>query len=183
HENAPIKRLYFEVLNEGKKSFPEETQKSWENVAEDKNQMVPYELFILANSNHKKEALELLKKYVIQKRGQIINYRQDPSLEKLRKMDEFHQLHISNLTIRAETEIPEKKQTETRTSAAELDNRMKTLLDFIETEKPYLDAQLSLGSIAENLQLHPNKLSWLINEKTGMNLLTSFVWHILKKLQ
>ena len=111
----------------------------------------------------------MLKKYIAQKRGQIINFRQDPSLEQLRKFDEFHLLHISNFTIQEETEIPEKKQTETKTSSAELDSRMKTLLDFIETEKPYLDAQLSLGSMAENLQLHPNKLSWLINEKTGMN--------------
>ena len=169
HENAPRKRLYFEVLNEGKKNFPEEILKSWKDVAEDKSQMVPYELFILANSNHKKEALDLLKKYIAQRRGQIINFRQDPSLEQLRKFDEFHLLHISNFTIKEEKETPEKKQPKARTNSAELDSRMKTLLDFIETKKPYLDAQLSLGSMAQKLQLHPNKLSYLINEKTGIN--------------
>ncbi|WP_217447670.1 helix-turn-helix domain-containing protein [Maribellus comscasis] len=169
HENAPIKILYFEVLNEGKNSFPEETLKSWEKVAEDKSQMVPYELFVLANSNHKKEAFELLKKYIAQKRGQIINFRQDPSLEKLREFDEFHQLHFSNFNFQEETENSVKKSAETKTSSAELESRMKMVLNFMETEKPYLDAQLSLGSMAENLQLHPNKLSYLINEKTGMN--------------
>jgi TolB-like protein/AraC-like DNA-binding protein/Tfp pilus assembly protein PilF len=168
-ENAALKKLYFEVINEGKKNLPEATLKEWENVIENKKQMVPYELFILANSNHKNEALQLLKKYIAQKRGQIINFRQDPSLEKLHEFDEFHQLHISNFTFSEVKEIKEEKPRETNVSSVELANLLKKLMDFIETEKPYLDAQLSLGSLAENLQLHPNKLSWLINEKTGMN--------------
>ncbi|MBN2635088.1 MAG: helix-turn-helix domain-containing protein [Prolixibacteraceae bacterium] len=168
-ENATLKKLYFEIINEGRKSLPEETLKEWENVIENKKQMVPYELFILANSNHKKEALQLLKKYIAQKRGQIINFRHDPSLEKLQEFDEFHQLHISNFTFSEEKDKREEKLPETDFSSVELTNQLKKLMDFIETEKPYLDAQLSLGSLAENLQLHPNKLSWLINEKTGMN--------------
>jgi TolB-like protein/AraC-like DNA-binding protein len=168
-ENTKLKKLYFEIINEGEKSLPEETLKEWENVIENKKQMVPYELFILANSNHKKEALQLLKKYIAQKRGQIINFRQDPSLEKLHEFDEFHRLHISNFTFSEEKEIKKEKPQETTVSSVELTIQLKKLMDYIETEKPYLDAQLSLGSLAENLQLHPNKLSWLINEKTGMN--------------
>jgi TolB-like protein/AraC-like DNA-binding protein len=169
HENLEVKKLYFDVLNGEIKSLPEDNINGWKNVAEDKRQMVSYELFILANTNHKKEALELLEKYIAQKRGQLINFRQDPSLEKLREFDEFHQLHTSNFTFQTETEIPVKNSSEMRTNSAELDNLMKKLMNFIETEKPYLDAQLSLGSMAENLQLHPNKLSYLINEKAGMN--------------
>ncbi|MEZ5105168.1 MAG: helix-turn-helix domain-containing protein [Draconibacterium sp.] len=168
HENVQVKTLFFEVLNEGKNTLPSEILENWEDVAEDKSQMVPYELFILANTNHKTEALELLKKYIAQKRGQIINYRQDPSLETLREFDEFYQLHISNFSFYEEKETSEKLQ-ENKAISSELDIQMKKLMDFIETEKPYLDAQLSLGSLAENLQLHPNKLSYLINEKTGMN--------------
>jgi len=170
HENARIKTLFFEVINEGKDTFPPETLKSWENVAEDKSQMVPYELFILANTNHKSEALELLRKYIAQKRGQIINFRQDPSLKTLRQFDEFYQLHISDFTFQEEMEITKKESVEPKFRSPELDNQMQKLMDFIETEKPYLDAQLSLGSLAENLQLHPNKLSYLINE-TSMTIL------------
>ncbi len=114
------------------------------------------------------EALELLKN-TLHRNAEIINFRQDPSLEKLREMDEFYQLHISNLTFQEETETHAINSAEAKTSSAELDIRMKTLLDFIKTEKSYLDAQLSLGNLAENLQLHPNKLSYLINAKTGMN--------------
>ena len=168
-ENNELKKLYFEVINEGRTSLPNELLKEWVTVVEDKKQMVPYELFILANSNYKKEALQLLKKYIEQKRGQIINFRQDPSLEKLQEFDEFQQLHISNFTFTEEKEKREEKLPEQNFSSVELSNQLKKLMDFIETEKPYLDAQLSLGSLAEKLQLHPNKLSWLINEKTRVN--------------
>ncbi len=42
-------------------------------------------------------------------------------------------------------------------------------MEIIETEKPYLNAQLSLSNLADAARLHPNKLSYLINEKTGTN--------------
>lgn len=168
-ENAELKKLYFEVINDGRTSLPAELLKEWENVVENKQQMIPYELFILANSNHQNEALQLLKKYIAQKRGQIINFRQDPSLEKLQEFDEFHRLHISNFTFSAEKGKRKEQLPETNYNSVELANHLKKLMDFIEAEKPYLDTQLSLGSLAQNIQLHPNKLSWLINEKTGMN--------------
>ena len=33
----------------------------------------------------------------------------------------------------------------------------------------YLDINLNLKALAETIGLHPNKLSWLINEKIGRN--------------
>ena len=167
-EDEAIKMLYFEVINSRKNKLPDETLQNWKSGAAYKEQMVPYELFILANAGYSEEALELLKKYIDQKRAQIINFRQDPSLETLREFDEFYQLHISNFSFYEEKEINEKLQ-ENKAISSELDGQMKKLMDLIEDEKPYLDAQLSLGSLAENLQLHPNKLSYLINEKTGIN--------------
>ncbi len=169
HENVDVKKLYFDVLNGEIKSLSEETIKAWGNVSENKRQMVPYELFIMANTNHKKEALELLNKYITQKRGQIINFRQDPSLDTLREFEEFHQLHISNFIFHEEAKIVEGKDEESNPNSGEFDKQMKKLMDFIEKEKPFLDAQLSLRNLAKSLQLHPNKLSYLINEKTGMN--------------
>lgn len=168
-EKSNLKTLFFEVLNNGKNNLSDEILKSWNNVAEDKRQMVPYELFILANSNYKEEALELLKKYIAQKRGQIINFRNDPSLEPLKDFDEFEKLHISNLVVPEKNEVEETKTSETKANSSELDGLMEKLMEVIETEKPYLNAQLSLSSLADAIQIHPNKLSYLINEKTGIN--------------
>ncbi|HPF52952.1 MAG TPA: helix-turn-helix domain-containing protein [Draconibacterium sp.] len=168
HENTDLKTLLFEVMNEGKQGLSPETIDTWQNAAEDKGQLIPYELYILANSDYKKEALALLKKYIAQKRGQIINYRVDPLLEPLREYDEFHSLHSSNLKFYEELSEAEQSSS-SKSISPELETLMQKLLDFIEAEKPYLDAQLSLGSLAESLDLHPNKLSYLINEKTNMN--------------
>ena len=168
-KDAELKSHYFQVLNEGRNTLPEETLQSWRQIAAVKELMVPYELFIMANSGYKKDALELLNIYIAQKRAQLINFRQDPSLEVLRKMNEFSTLHISNFTLHEESGLESAKKAEPKLNTRELDIQMKKLMNFIEREKPYLDAQLSLGSLAESIQLHPNRLSFLINEKTGMN--------------
>nr|WP_319512204.1 helix-turn-helix domain-containing protein [uncultured Draconibacterium sp.] len=167
--NREAKTIYYNVLNKGLNTLPPETLKSWESIVEDKQQMVPYELFALANTEHQQEALELLGKYVAQKRGQLINFRQDPSLQPLQKFDAFHSLHVSNFKLEDESDSSVSANIVTGTTIPVNDNQLEKLVHFIETEQPFLNAQLSLRSLAEMLDLHPNKLSYLINEKTGMN--------------
>ena len=167
--NREAKTIYYNVLNKGLNTLPPETLKNWESIVEDKQQMVPYELFALANTEHQQEALELLGKYVAQKRGQLINFRQDPSLQPLQKFDAFHTLHVSNFKLEDESDSSVSANIETGTTIPVNDNQLEKLVHFIETEQPFLNAQLSLRSLAEMLDLHPNKLSYLINEKTGMN--------------
>ena len=43
------------------------------------------------------------------------------------------------------------------------------LEELMRRDKPYLNPSLSLRTLAEALELHPNKLSWLINESIGQN--------------
>ena len=43
------------------------------------------------------------------------------------------------------------------------------LLDLMEKDKVYLDATLSLRALAKQIDLHPNKLSWLINDMQEQN--------------
>lgn len=43
------------------------------------------------------------------------------------------------------------------------------LEQYIREETPYLDPNLSLRSLAEQIDLHPNQLSWLLNESLGKN--------------
>jgi TolB-like protein/AraC-like DNA-binding protein/Tfp pilus assembly protein PilF len=50
------------------------------------------------------------------------------------------------------------------------------LLQLIEREQPYLDPDLSLRSLAQQLQLHPNQLSWLLNAGFGKNF-NAFINH------
>jgi len=43
------------------------------------------------------------------------------------------------------------------------------LNDFIHSEKPYLNPSLSLRLLADQIEIHPNQLSWLLNEHIGKN--------------
>lgn len=43
------------------------------------------------------------------------------------------------------------------------------LLDYMESEKPYLNPALSLRNLAASCDFHPNKLSWLLNDQMGKN--------------
>ncbi len=43
------------------------------------------------------------------------------------------------------------------------------LAEHISNEKPYLNASLTLRLLAEQLDIHPNQLSWLLNENLGKN--------------
>ncbi len=43
------------------------------------------------------------------------------------------------------------------------------LLTHIQDKEPYLDSNLSLRSLAEQIDIHPNQLSWLLNENIGKN--------------
>ncbi|NPD86789.1 helix-turn-helix domain-containing protein [Lentimicrobium sp. L6] len=41
--------------------------------------------------------------------------------------------------------------------------------DYIKEHQPYLDSSLSLRSFAKQIKIHPNQLSWLLNENFGKN--------------
>lgn len=43
------------------------------------------------------------------------------------------------------------------------------LINYLDHEKPYLDPDLSLRALAGQINIHPNQLSWLLNESLGKN--------------
>ena len=167
-KNSPLKHLQellFNSVNDKQFTLPQSYLQEWANVAEDRNQLVPYELYILANSGHPEEALTLLKTYIDQRRGQIINYRVDPYLERLRSFHGFDQLFPVNFN--PDFSTPQKK--EKGLSQSEIDELSETLHAYINQNDAFLDTQLSLTSLAESLEIHPNKLSYVINSKLNKN--------------
>lgn len=53
-----------------------------------------------------------------------------------------------------------------KSTASKLKERLTT---HIEKKKPYLNPALSLRSLARDLEIHPNQLSWLLNDGFGKN--------------
>ena len=164
-----LQRILYKVVNEDFE-ITENQIKSWSDIEKESTQLLPYQLYILANSGHKKEAFALLKKYIEQRRGQIINFRQEPLLKELHCFSEFNSLHQSNLFI---TDL--KTQVRAQTDSKVLLNKeeqavfKEKLLKYFNEDKPYLDSQLSLNSVAKHLEIHSNKLSYLINEIMEVN--------------
>ena len=77
---------------------------------------------------------------------------------------EFHKIIYQKDSV---TEITLKKKA--LLDAATIATYTARLLNFINEEKPYLDPDLSLRSLAKQVDIHPNQLSWLLNESMGKN--------------
>jgi YesN/AraC family two-component response regulator len=98
----------------------------------------------------------------------------DPLAQNLR-MDERYQVFHSRLY----GQLP--KTTQKKDKTALLDDKTATdysttLLAYMTEEQPYLSPDLSLRSLAERIEIHPNQLSWLLNDKMGQNF-NQFVNH------
>lgn len=118
------------------------------------------------------EAFSLLESGLQNKEGRYYCYNHDPFLEKLRKQTRFYDLPKA---------IPEKLPklskvyrtvSEPRPLISSEEERVslgKSLDRIMKEEQMYLDAELSLSSLADNLTTSSNKLSWLINEDKEMN--------------
>jgi len=54
-------------------------------------------------------------------------------------------------------------------SKNEIENYLEKLDELMKVDKIYTDSSISLRHLAEKLELHPNKLSWLLNDQIGKN--------------
>ena len=88
--------------------------------------------------------------------------------EPLHRLDGFHDLHISNLD-KNEIVIKDKSEKSEKINPEEVEETIEKVLSYINENKSYLDPQLSLSGLAKDIEIHPNKLSFIINEKTGKN--------------
>lgn len=168
NQRPELEKLLFQVINAQDYEPTPDILESWLSSDEDLSQLIPHELYILANTKYTGQAITLLKKYIDARRGQVINYRQEPLLQRLHGIPEFEDLHQSNL------QIPDSIDGDKKSTKKEMDNRLlstqKEILEtFMEEERPYLNPQLSLTLLAESIDLHPNQLSYLINEFVGKN--------------
>ncbi len=53
--------------------------------------------------------------------------------------------------------------------AGDVETSRSQLLKYMEVASPFLDPDLSLRALANVLDMHPNQLSWLLNERLGKN--------------
>ncbi len=79
------------------------------------------------------------------------------------KYQEFHARIFPKTTMR----IKEKKKKNPEKNINK--EQVEKIRAFVESERPYLNPSLALRSLAEQVDIHPNQLSWLLTTRFGKN--------------
>lgn len=111
------------------------------------------------------QAFKLLEKLFQNKSSILLLAFGDPLAESIRSDPRYLEYHARIFP------TPSAKP-KTKTSALDENTAkayMTRLNEFIEQESPFLNPTLTLRSLAEQIEIHPNQLSWLLNEQTGKN--------------
>lgn len=134
--------------------------------------LIPWKLLLMAHSGRIKQAIDFLKVQLTNKQGQYMNVQSMPFLSSLKTEQGF-----DALIRKAFNSLPQSKEftidnTSEEAKLAKLSVEEQNILQrqlsyLMEEEKVFIDAKLSLRSLSEKLNVHPNKLSWLLNEVIG----------------
>lgn len=127
----------------------------------------PAQLYTLLEDNTK--ALDYLEKAFTERSVMMVSIKHYWVWNPLRKEARFQQL-LEKMN------FPEKSWSELKRLKPEppkLDEEVKQVLEYLDrlmsVEELYLDPGLNLSVLAKYIKVHPNKLSWLINEHKGQN--------------
>jgi AraC-like DNA-binding protein len=115
------------------------------------------------------KALDLIDEGILHKEPLMTLVKVDPSLEPLRNLERFkNQLEIifalSNES-KPQTETTEKQLL----SKTQIAHYKTAILDLMDNEECFLDTTLSLRTLADKIDIHPNHLSWLLNASFKKN--------------
>ena len=91
----------------------------------------------------------------------------DPITKLLRSDPRYAKLEKTIYRTESDIAVSSKKKPLLDVGAA--DSYMHTLLSHIRDSQPYLDPELTLRSLSEQIEMPANQLSWLINDMLGKN--------------
>ena len=136
--------------------------------------LFPWLLFLKSQIQQVDSALDLLAAAIETRTGQIINFKHTPLLQPLHQHLRFQTLEQTVFASPLQpTEAVKPAQVDatkrTLLSQEEVEHILPLLSQLVKDQKVYLDSALSLRSLAKQLDLNSNKLSWLLNEYLGQN--------------
>lgn len=145
------------------------------NTLEDNTpSLVAWNLYLQVYLGNHELAMDIIEKRVDTRSGQLINFKHDPFFIPLRSYERYQSLiarvfHPSRLPpLERETTVLE-DSTKAVLPEHEVETYLLAVTRSVEEEQSFLAPNLSLKTLAEMIQLHPNKLSWLLNEYIGKN--------------
>lgn len=132
----------------------------------------PWELYFHTLRGNYNQALFKLKWGLENQIGQYYCHRFDPILKDLRNQDAYQKLEAETLTILpllSKELQPDHNPPSLFSDAEDVEKLTHSLIQSMEEDQLYLRQDLSLKKLADHLEIHGNKLSWLINEKMDKN--------------
>ncbi|WP_298475589.1 tetratricopeptide repeat protein [uncultured Maribacter sp.] len=133
----------------------------------------PWHFYFLIHSGKIETALNIFEDKMKLKIGQLVNFQLDPFLDPLRQHKRFQliekQMMTSGMVPVKQVSNEAEKQDAKPLDMQEIAHYTLMLGNFIKDESPFLNPNLSLKELSESIQLHPNKLSWLLNTKFNKN--------------
>ncbi|MEM6830311.1 MAG: helix-turn-helix domain-containing protein [Bacteroidota bacterium] len=135
--------------------------------------LYPWDLYLRLYAGETEVAIQLLADRVTSKMGQVACFKNDPFLAPLRKHPVFIELVTNNfpddsLKLDASTS-KSTSDPDVLLNEEEVLKYKDKLIYALEERHVHFNTDLTLRSLAETIDLHPNKLSWLLNEKIGQN--------------
>jgi AraC-like DNA-binding protein len=133
-----------------------------------------YLLFVYAASGEREKAFQWISKAIESKSPLLLIYFADPLVESLKADPRYAQFQKIIFPETATCQV--KKYRKALLSEEAIARYTHQLKNHVQEKKPYLDPGLSLRALADQLGMHPNQLSWLLNESIGKNF-SEFVNH------
>lgn len=137
------------------------------DISDSFKSIYPWEFYLLIHGGNIPLALHIIKDKFKNKYGQLINYKLDPFLDSLRTNKQFKNIEKEIQDKTNKDFVLETKNVTTNNSlldSKQIDYYQKSLIKNLEQDKVFLESTLPLKKLASLIELHPNKLSWLINE-------------------
>lgn len=161
----------FELINNSKSKNIESVTL---DIEDSFKSIYPWHFYCLIYSGITEAALQIFEEKINQKNGQLINFRLDPFLEPLRKHRKYQLIEkqiVSTISVSSENDTLKTLKVETTNllNKDEINTYKLALNNYVINKKPYLNTNLTLKKLANNIDLHPNKLSWLLNAEYKKN--------------
>lgn len=165
HEQLGI--LCLTYILQGDKKNAEIQLKKLEQEAENPAAFQAHSYLFLAYANLQEfdKAFDLLDRFLKIKSSVLLLAFSDPLVNGLARDKRYQNYHLKIYGhAEGQKTATKKKPLLDEKTAAEFTGK---ILDHVSTEQPYLNPSLSLRDLAGQVDIHPNQLSWLLNESIG----------------
>ncbi|MCB0635972.1 MAG: tetratricopeptide repeat protein [Lewinella sp.] len=162
--NAADLRLLYTLRNENQHPPPAE-------AAQPQFGYLPWDVYTPLYLGDTDAALAALRHGIEGRIGPYINFRYDPLLAPLRTHPTYQRLCQDTFPAAAVARpvAAVREKPAAGLAEAEIRTAEAALRTLMEEARPYLSPELTLKDLAGQIDLHPNKLSWLLNEVMGQN--------------